>query len=169
MAFKMGFDKDSLTGKQVLPGLYTVRLMGFKPKKNNNGDSVNFNAQMKIINHPEYDGTPLYETLSAKAGFTQWDFAHAFGMELEDLGNGQYVLPGTWDKDLAKFKEDDPSTWVYDGPLLGRDAQVEVANDPNFRDSTKLDNKIKRYICAVDQCDVKFPDNKHSQDLLKRK
>jgi len=166
MAFKMGFDKESLTGKTVTPGLYTVRLTGFKPKKNKDGDSVNFNAQMKIINHPEYDGTPLYETLSAKAGFTQWDFAHGFGLQLEDLGNGQYVLPGTWDKDIAKFKETDPLTWVYDGPLIGRDAQVEIANDTW---DGKINNKIKRYICAVPDCDSLFPDNKHSQDLLKRK
>lgn len=166
MAFKMGFDKDSLTGKTVTPGLYTLRLTGFKPKKNKDGDSVNFNAQMKIINSPEFDDTKMFETLSAKAGFTQWDFAHAFGMELEDMGNGQYVLPGTWDKDLAKFKADDPSTWVYDGPLLGRDAQVEIANDTY---EGKINNKVKRYICAVPDCDIKFPDNKHSQDLLKRK
>jgi hypothetical protein len=166
MAFAMAFDKDSLSGKVIPPGLYKVRLNGFKPRQNKNKDSVNFNAQMKVIDHPEFDGVPLYETLSAKSGFTQWDFAHAFGLELEDQGNGQYALPGTWDGDLAGFKEHDPSTWKYDGPLLGRDAQVEVAVDTY---EGKENNKIKRYICAVPDCATKFPDNKHSSDLLKKK
>jgi hypothetical protein len=167
MAFSMAFDKDSLSGGKVIPnGIYEVRLVGFKPRKNKNGDSVNFNAIMEVINHPDYDKTKLFETLSAKAGFTQWDFAHAFGLELEDQGNGQYALPGTWDGDLASFKADDPSTWKYDGPLVGRDAKVEVAIDTY---EGKENNKIKRYFCIVPDCATRFPDNKHSQDLLKRK
>lgn len=167
MAFSMAFDKDSLSGGKVIPaGIYTVRLNGFKPRLNKNKDSVNFNAQMEVINHPEFDKSRLFETLSAKAGFTQWDFAHAFGLELEDQGNGQYALPGTWDGDPSSFKEDDPSTWKYDGPLVGRDAQVEVAIDTY---EGKENNKIKKYICAVPDCATRFPDNKHSQDLLKRK
>src|SRR6185437_7547312 len=107
MAFSMSFDKDSLSGGKVIPaGIYTVRLNGFKPRLNKNKDSVNFNAQMEVINHPEFDKSRLFETLSAKAGFTQWDFAHAFGLELADQGNGQYALPGTWDGDPTSFKED---------------------------------------------------------------
>ena len=70
------------------------------------------------------------------------------------MGNGQYVLPGNWDGDIAKFKEDDPTTWVYDGPLIGRDAQVEIAND-TF--NGKVNNKVKRYICAVPDCDTSVP------------
>lgn len=167
MAFKMSFDKDSLNGGKVIPaGLYDVRLTGFKPRKNKAGDSVNFNAQMEVINHPEFDKTKVFETLSAKAGFTQWDFCHAFGLELEDQGNGQYVLPGVWDGDLAKFNENDPSTWVYDGPLVGRDGKIELAIDTY---EGKENNKVRRYICAVADCASKFPENKHSQDLLKRK
>lgn len=164
MAFKMGIDMSQ--PDMPKPGLVSVRLYGFKPKKSKAGDSVNFNAQMKIINHPENDGYPLYETLSAKAGFTMWDFAHGFGLELEDMGNGQYSIPGVWDGDLVKFKEDDPTTWVYEGPLVGRDAQVEIAPD-TYEGKTSM--KIKRYICTVPDCDTRFPDNKHSTDLLKRK
>jgi hypothetical protein len=166
MAFQMGFDKDSLQQKVIPPGIYEVRLEGFTPKLNKNKDSVNFNARMVVINNPEYDKAKLFETLSAKAGFTQWDFAHAFGLELVDQGNGQYVLPGTWDGDLAAFKPTDPSTWKYEGPLTGRTAKVEVAVDTY---EGKQNNKIKRYICSVQDCETRFPDNKHSTDLLRKK
>lgn len=167
MSFQMGFDKDSLNGGKVIPaGIYEVRLYAFKPRLNKNKDSVNFNAQMEVINSPDFDKSKLFETLSAKAGFTQHDFVHAFGMELEDQGNGQYAMPGTWDGDAAKFVETDPSTWKYDGPLLGRTAKVEVAIDTY---EGKENNKIRQYFCAVPDCATKYPDNKHSTDLLKRK
>lgn len=166
MAFKMGFDKDSLTGKTAPNGIYTVRLSGFRPALSKNKDSVNFNPQLKIINHPEHDNIKVWETLNSKAGFTQWDFAHAFGVELEDQGNGQYTLPVTWDGDPLKFKEDDPSTWVANSVLIGRDAQVELAID-TFEGKQSM--KPRRYICAIDNCETRFPENKHSTDLLRNK
>lgn len=166
MAFKMGLDAADLQGgKAIPPGIYELRVAGFKPKKSKAGDSVNFNAQMEVVNHPEFDGTKIYETLSAKAGFTQYDFAHCFGIDLEDMGNGQYCLPGTWDGDLAAFKEDDPSTWKYDGPLIGRTGQAELAIS-NYLG--KDSSKVKRYICAVPDCETLHPDQKHSTDLLKK-
>lgn len=166
MAFQMGFDKDSLLQKVIPGGLYTLRLTGFKPRLNKNKDGINFNPQMEVINNPEYDKTKIFDSLSSKAGFTQWDFVHAFGLELEDQGNGNYVIPGTWDGDPAAFKETDPSTWKYDGPLIGRDASVELAIDTY---EGKQNNKIRRYICAVLDCATKFPDNKHIMDMLRKK
>jgi hypothetical protein len=160
MAFKMAIDITS-GGKLIPAGIYTVRLFGFKPKFSKNKDSVNFNPMMKIINHPEHDGVTLFDSLNTRAGFIQNDFSHMLGMECEDLGNGQFCIPGNWDGDVTKFKEDDPSTWKYDGPLLGRDGQVEVGVDTY---EGKESNKIRRYICAVEGCTMK-----HSEDLLRKK
>lgn len=169
MAFQMSFDKDSLLQKVIPAGLYDVRLLSFKPELNKNKDGINFKPRMVVINNPEYDKTSVFDTLSSKAGFTQWDFVHAFGLELEEIGNGNYVIPGTWDGDPATFKETDPSTWKYDGPLIGRDAKLELAIEPSFNDSAKMVNKIRRYICAVPDCATKFPDNKHIMDMLRKK
>jgi hypothetical protein len=159
MAFQMGVDT---AGFKVVPaGLFDIRLKGFKPKLNKNKDGVNFNAQMEIMNSPEHDGVKLFDTLSTKAGFMQIEFCHAFGMEMEDLGNGLFVLPGIWDGDPSTFKEEDPSTWRYVGPLLNRDAKVEVAIDTY---EGKENNKIQRYFCAVKDCTYKHQDN-----LLRKK
>lgn len=160
MAFKMGFD-PSAGGKTAPNGIYTLALKGFRPKMNKNQDGANFNAQMEVQENPEYDGVKVYETLSSKAGFTQLDFSHAFGLEIEDLGNGQYAIPGNWDGDPEKFKEDDPSTWVYEGPLVGRTAKVELAIDTYMG---KENSKVKQYICAIEGCK-----DKHSTDLLRKK
>lgn len=163
MAFQMGV--DSLSGFKVIPpGIYTIRLNGFKPKFNKNKDGVNFNAQMEVINHPEHDGAKLFETLSSKAGFMQMEFAHGFGLPMEDTGNGQYVIPGNWDGDPATFKEADPTTWKYDGPLLGRTAQVEVAVDTY---EGKENNKIKQYIWP--EGFIPPYEATHNTDLLRKK
>ncbi len=160
MAFQM--EVESLSGFKIAPpGLYEVILKGFRPRLTKNKDSVTFNAQMEIINHPDYDGTKVFEMIPAKAGFIQCEFSHAFGVEMEDRGNGNYAFPGIWDGDLSKFKADDPSTWVYDGPLIGRTAQVEIAVDTY---DGKESNRVKRYMCALPNCDYK-----HSSDLMRKK
>lgn len=164
MAFQMKVESLSGGGKILPAGIYEVRVAGFKPKWNKNKDGVNFNAQMEVINNPDYDGQKLFETLSSKAGFMQAEFSHAFGMAMEDLGNGQYVIPGVWDADPAAFKEDDPSTWKYDGPLMGRTGKIEVA--PRTYEG-KEQNGIRQYFCALPPAECAAQGVRHNTDLLK--
>jgi len=166
MAFKMKVSNEKIEGQDVFPaGQYEVKLVSFKPAKSKDGASINLNAMMAITNHPEYANRKLYDSLNTPGGaFTQPDFVHCFGLPMETDGKESWI-PGEWDGDVAKFKEDDPSTWVYKGPLIGRSGKVEVYVDNyNGRDN----NKIRRYFCAVSDCATKFPKIRHSADLARK-
>lgn len=161
--FSMKVSNEKLEGQDVFPaGQYDIKLIKFKPSKAKTG-SINLNAMMEVENHPDFAGRKLYDPLNEGGAFTWPDFCHAFGLPMETDGATSW-LPGEWNGNPASFKEDDPTTWVYKGPLLGRKAKVEVAVDNyNGRDN----NKIRRYFCAVADCATKFPKIKHIQDLLK--
>lgn len=162
--FQMKVSNDKLEGQEVFPaGQYDVKLVSFKPSAAKTG-STNLNALMIVVNHPEFAGRKLYDSLNVGGAFTYPDFSHCFGLPMETDGKDSW-LAGEWNGDLAKFKEDDPTTWVYKGPLVGRSGKVEVAVD-NY--NGKDNNKIRRYFCAITDCTTKFPKVRHIEDLLKK-
>lgn len=154
---KMSVPNESLKAKPPVPdGIYDVRLEGFEPKKSSKGDSINLNPILKIVNHPEHDGRQIYDNLNSKAGFIHQDFVHAFGEVMEVNGDSSSI-PGDF-----QGKEDDPATWQYVGPLVGKVAKIQVVQTTY---NNKPNNKVNMWICAVQDCAVKFPDIKHSQNL----
>lgn len=161
-AFKMKVSNEKIKGLDtILPGQYDVKLVGFNPKLSKAGDSTNLNACMEIVNHPDFMGRKLYDNMNTPGGaFYQSDFVHCFGLPMDTDGTTSWI-PGDWDKDKAKFKEDDPTTYSYEGPLVGRIGKVEVGVD-------SFGSKIARYFCAVADCNSKFPDIKHYSNLLKK-
>jgi hypothetical protein len=173
--FKMSLSKEQVEGKEVLPaGLYEVRFIKFNPKlsKANAGNpdaerSINLNAEYEVINHPEYATRKLYEVMNMKSYNIQNEVCHAFGVPLEsgvgDTGEVEYWIPGTWDNKPG-FNPADPSTFEYKGPLIGQVAKVEVAVD-NYQG--RDNNKVRRYFCAIDDCATKFPEIRHSDNLLR--
>lgn len=166
MAFQMKVSNEKLEGQDIIPaGQYEVKLVAFKPSKSKGASaSTNLNAIMEVIGHPEFAGRKLFDSLNVGGSFTWPDFSHAFGLPMETDGTASW-LAGAWDGDPAKFKEDDPTTWSYKGPLVGRVGKIEVAVD-NY--NGKDNNKIRRYFCAIPQCEQKFPKVRHIQDLLKK-
>jgi hypothetical protein len=165
MAFQMKVDNSKIEGQDVIPPqIYEAKLVAFKPKASKSGTSFNYNPVLEIVSPAEYAGRKVFDNWNSVAEWLLVDYCHAFGLPLETDGKSSW-LPGVWDADPAKFNADDPSTWVYKGPLVGRVAKVEIAVDNyNGRDN----NKVRRYFCAVADCKTKFPKVNHSEDLLKR-
>lgn len=160
MAFQMKVSNDKLAGQENIPaGQYDVKLVGFSPKTSKKGDSINLNPVMEIQNHPDLAGRKVFDNLNSSGAWTYPDFCHAFGLPMETDGKESW-LPGEWDGDPAKFDANKPETWKYKGPLVGRTAKVEIGVD-------SYGSKIRRYFCAVADCATKFPQIKHSQDLMK--
>src|ERR1700748_3585210 len=134
MAFTMKQSKKKVEGQEVAPqGLYTVKLLGFKPKFSKPNPqfpdkvpTLNLNAQMEIVDNPEQEGKKVYEVFNMNS-FMFADFCHAFGLPMETDGEN-YWLPGSWDN-APDFDETKAETYKYDGPLLGRTAQVDLAID----------------------------------------
>lgn len=166
MAFQMRV--ESLEFKKVPPGIYEVKFLGFKPKWSKNKDSVNFNPSYEVINSPEHDGTKVFDSINSKAGFLQAEMCHCFGLNMEDAGNGSFVIPGIWDGDAAAFKEDDPTTWKYEGPLTGRTGKIEVGLSTY---EGKEQSKVRQYIWAISGAEITdgLTDDKHIKDLLAKK
>jgi hypothetical protein len=166
MAFKMNFNKEEVEGlKPVSPGIYNLLLIGFKPKKSKAGDSVNLNAQAKIIGNSEFENRMVFASLNTKIpGFIQ-DFVHSFGIEMEDQNGENPGIPGIFDGDVAKFNEADPTTWAYRGPLTGQVAQWELGLRDYEGNPTQ---DIAKFICKVPQCAQRFPKVRHSKDMRKK-
>jgi hypothetical protein len=167
MAFKMTFNKEEMKGMTPVPaGLYEVRFAGFNPKISEKKDSVNFNISGEIIGHPEFEGRKVFANLNTKIpGFIQ-DAVHSFGLEMHQTGPEEYAIPGQFDADKGKFKEDDPSTWTYAGPLTGKTAKWEVGEDEY---QGKKKNVVRAFLCKVPTCAEKFPDISHSSDMARKK
>lgn len=172
MPFKMKFDQEKLEGLQPVPaGIYKVLFLEFKPKhsksvnKVTGAKSINLNAYVKILDHPEFE-TERKVVASLNEGVPSFiqDFVHSFGMEMEDQLGAEPSIPGTFDADKNKFKADDPTTWVYSGPLTNKTAQWELGiKDYNGKPT----QTIKRFICSVPNCATRFPKVRHSQDMAK--
>lgn len=169
MPFKMGVSKEAVEGKETVPaGQYLVRFVEFKPKysKPNQADptkvpSLNFNARLEIT-EGDHAGRMIFDGLNENAGWVQQDFCHCFGLSMEqDPSTEVYSIPGIWDGEEGK-----PETYVYKGPLTGKVGKIEVALDTY---NGKQYSKVRKYFCAIDNCDQLYPDVKHSQDLLAKR
>lgn len=153
---KMGFSKDSLTKKLVPGGIYTLHMGGFKPAPSkSNTDNVNLNPQLKIVNHKDFTGKPVFVSLPQSQGWMIQDFVHSLGQEMDQDGN----MPGDWE-----FPSQNPTTWRYKGPLLGKTLQAELV-ETDYQGKPQL--KVKQFICAVKDCKTKYPDVVHSTNMVK--
>lgn len=164
MPFQMKFKSDDLKGVEPVPaGIYRVRFLEFKPKKSKAGTSVNLNAWVVIIDHPEWEKerkiVANLNTTPSISTFIQ-DFVHSFGLEMTDQLGSDPGIPGVFDGP----DQNDPETWKYVGPLVNRTAEWELgapAEGQRF-------NTIRKFICAVPQCASKFPNIQHSNDMAKK-
>jgi hypothetical protein len=154
---RMGAPADSMQPRKVLPpGRYQVRLDGFKQKlskpKPGKDQSINFNPQMLICNHPTLNGEKIYTPLNQQVGFILDAFAHCFGASLEVVGEAA-VLPGGFIAD-----PNNPSAiekMSYQGPLSGQIGELELG--VNKSDKGKDQNYIKQFFCRVPGCQTKHP------------
>lgn len=167
MPFKMGFDSAALKGPEPLPsGIYEVRLEGFAPKlskaKEGKSPSVNLNGIVVVVGNPEYDGRKVFAGLNEQIPGWIQDFVHSFGLEMEDQLGDAPAVPGIFDADPTTFKADDPSTWKYAGPLLGRTAKWELGVR-TYQGKEQQD--IRQFICSVPNCASLFPSIKHAKDM----
>lgn len=156
---KLTASKEEVKGQSAMnEGMITVRLDGFKPKFSKDHGSINLNPDMKVINHPEYNGRVLFENLNTKAKWIWKDFCHCFGVPLVEVG-GDIEFPG----DFAGA-EDAPENWQYSGPLLGQTGQIYIVQ----KDDTKggIKNVVKFYVCKMASVGATCSE-KHSTNLAK--
>ena len=160
MGFK--FNKEELSGpKPVPPGLYTVKFEQFRPKKSKDGASINFNAEVSIVGG-EYDGKRIFAGLNTKIPSWIQDFFHSFGVPMEDQNGEEPSIPGIFDVDKATFNAEDPTTWKYAGPIVGKTAQWEIdVKTYQGRDS----NEPRQFICAIKDCASLYPQIRHARDM----
>lgn len=153
---KIKVSKEEIKGQPPMPaGIYTVALKGFKPAFSQKKDSVNLNPQLEVINHPEYNNRPVYESMNTKAKFRWKGILAGFGIVLQEDGAGDFEFPGEF-----VGPENDPSQWRYTGPLLGLTAQVKLkevqvvdrltGNPTMSRQGYPTQNEIEAYIDATD-------------------
>jgi hypothetical protein len=157
---KIAIPKKQLEPPSRLPaGMMTVRLDGFKPDKSKpkpgKDQSINLNPVMKTVNNPdpELNNKPVFENLNVNAGWVIQDFVHGFGLEMVNNGESSDI-PGEF-----LGPENEPKLWQYQGPLLGRLANVELI-ETEYNGKKQI--KIKRYLCAVPGCQLS-----HSENLVK--
>ncbi len=169
---KLNFSKSKIesTYKVLDEGLYKLRLLGFNPKPSKAGDSTNLNPIMEAVSMADGspcptkdDGKniPVFYNLNTKADWAANDFVHCFGLPMEETGEKDehgdplMTIPGNWGTG---------DKWEYKGPLIGRTGIVYLIKDTY---NGKEQNKIKYFVCAVDQCEQRFPKVRHSTDLTK--
>lgn len=168
MAFQMGFTKEEISGAPAPAGWYDLQVKGFKPRAAKNGESVSFNAECAIINHPDYEGKRVFVGLNTKMMFMYPDFVHSLGLEMEvvqneDAGTDKELLtlPGAWEGYAEN--PDDPSKWKYLGPMLNKTFNAELAHIPATTEY-KAKNEIRQFKCALPGCT-----EKHSTNLIREK
>lgn len=119
---KIKASKEDIKGTPPMPaGIYTVQLKGFKPALDGKGTGVNLNPQLEVVNHPEYNNRPVFESLNTKAKWRWKAFFGCFGIILQEDANGDFEIPGDF-----TGPENDPSKWQYTGPLTGLTGQVKL-------------------------------------------
>jgi hypothetical protein len=164
MGFKMGYNKDDLSGKPpVPPGWYVLQFKQFRPKiAGDNKDGFMLNAECSVVGSGEYEGRKVFMGLSNKAGWVTFAWVHSCGIEMELLHDGnegteaeQKAMPGTFEN-IDKFP-DDPSQWgKYLGPLTNKTFECELAIT-EYQGRPK--NEVRQYRCAVPGCTEKHPTN----------
>lgn len=154
----------------VVTGMYKLRLDGFKPSMSKKADSINLNPVLKTneFKDPNGEEIRIFFNMNTNFGPGLTDLCHGFGLQLIKNGDG-YTIPGKFDG-----PDNDPTKWVYSGPLLGEVADVEVVESAQIgadgkvvtdeKGNAKTRNEIKQFICRVTGCTMK-----HSTDLSGRK
>ena len=149
--------------RQILPGgLYSFQVLGFDPQfakpKAGKEVSVNLNPRIVLFDLP----APLdklnykkrvFEYLNQNAWYHE-DFAHALGLELTVLPNGNLTLPGEFLAAPGKeFDSLNTETWAYFGPMEKATGQFNLIVSGV---GTKYEqNKIESFVCKVPGCTVK--------------
>jgi hypothetical protein len=173
MPFKMGLTKADLSGPKPVPqGLYEVQTTGFRPKVAKSGTSLNYNVELTVVNHPEYEGRKIFHPLNTSFGVAIRDYVHCMGEKLEKRiipGDAQTnqeeaeYLPGMFENQ-DQFPEE-PEKWgKYLGPLTNKIGRAEL-DVTQYQGKDK--NEVRSFLCAVAGCAVSEPDKKHSTNLIK--
>lgn len=138
---KLAVDSKTLEGRPELPdGVYEVRLDGFKPKKDNKGESINLNPQMKVVNNATFnDQFSPFESLSLKAGWNVKAFFACFGVPMGGADQTELPLDYTG-------PDDNPAAWTITSPAVGRVGRIEVGTGEYQGKAQKV---IKRYFSAL--------------------
>lgn len=115
--------KEKMKGREPHPaGIYEFRVSGFKPKLSKNGDSVNLNPVLQIINHPKLNGKRLFFNMNTNAGWLLSAFCNNIKTPMVPTSDGaSFDLPGEFNG-----PQTDPTKWVYAGPMLGRTGKCEL-------------------------------------------
>lgn len=180
LPFKLHISKEQIEGREAIPeGLYKVRFSKFSPKWTNQGNmseeqwfasrSINLNGVYEVVEHPDYAGALIYDTLNTGSKtplFGLMDMCHAFGFNMDfDPGTGEYDIPG-FDSinSNPNFDPEKPDTWEYRGPLIGKVAQIEIGHKMY---NGKPQVKPRRWFCAIADCASKYPQIRHSQNLIR--
>lgn len=154
---KMQLSKDKLQRKLTPGGIYEVHMGGFKPARSkSNPDNINLNPILKIINHPDFSGKPIFVSLPRSEDWMIQDFVHCLGLTLDSDNN----IPGEWDFAV----EQNPETWKYRGPLVGRTGKMELI-ETEYQGKPQL--KVKQMICGVTNCRQLYPAITHSANMVK--
>ena len=162
MPVKMGVDPEAIKAPKPAPaGWYDIKLTGFKPNRSKDKQSINFNAQMEIVNNTaDNNGKKVYMGLNTKFARAHADFAHGFGFPLQPDGS----LPGYWVPDTKDPENVDK--YQYKGPLLGKimNAELQVTS---YQGNER--NEVNQIKCKIDQCATKFPDIRHMTKMISSK
>lgn len=167
MAFKMSFNKEELGGAPPVPaGWYSAQIKGFRPRASKDKESLSLNAELCIINNPDYENRRVFVGLNTKMAFMWPDFVHATGLEMEVVQNADagtekqdLTIPGVFEG--ADTDPEEPEKWKYLGPLLNKTLEVELAEIP-AKDGYKAKNEVRQFKCAVNGCT-----EKHSTNLVR--
>ena len=144
---------DDAKNRVTTGGTFTVAFQGFSPKKSKNGQSVNLNPRLVIVGDPVQNGKEVPYSLNFQAStwFMVKNFLHMFGVKEEVDAQGNENIPGDWQQ-----PSDDPTTWKYTGPLMGRTGKLEVV--PGTYNNKQVFN-VKQMLCALPGCTEKHSDN----------
>lgn len=159
---RMGVDPEQVKAPKPVPaGWYELKLTGFKPKLSSKKDSINYNAQLEIVNSTtENNGKRVYMGLNTKFARTHADFCHGFGFPLNPNGS----IPGDWipdDKDAQNVEK-----FQYKGPLLGKVMKAEL-QVTSYQGNER--NEVNQIMCKIDQCATKFPEIRHMTKMISSK
>jgi len=169
----MGLKKEDLSGPPPVPNnVYFLQVSGFRPKIAKSGESLNYNGEFTIVQNPQYDGRKVFHPLNTAFAIAIWDFVHACGCEMETITvpisadedqHEESVLPGIFEG--AADNPDNPEKWgKYMGPLTNKIFKAELTTTTY---QGKQKNEIRMFFCALPGCATKYPDVKHSTNLVK--
>lgn len=180
LPFALHISKEQVEGKEQIPeGIYKVRFSKFNPQWTRQNQlteqqwlairSINLNGTYEVLEHPDYAGAFIYDTLNLGPKsplFGLIDMCHGFGIPIEYTEATGYEIPGMDSiVQASNYDPNNPETWDYRGPLLGRIGQVEVGHKL-FNGKPQV--RPRRWFCAVPDCATKYPAIRHSQNLIRQ-